>query len=99
MYLGVLARNDPHARVSTCSASTSTPTTPLHVPPNCQTRVWQSIGRVSVDHAVEPPVDQPVTHYPVTGLSPRHASTKTLKMHDAPRTCAGHRLAWGMLPC
>src|ERR1017187_3799982 len=39
MYLGVLARNDPRARVSTCSASTSTPTTPLHVPPNCQTRV------------------------------------------------------------
>src|ERR1035441_3639170 len=39
MYLGVWARNDPHARVSTCSASTSTPTTPLHVPPNCQTRV------------------------------------------------------------
>src|ERR1022692_5232091 len=42
MYLGVLARNDPHARVSTCSASTSTPTTPLHVPPNCQTRVRSS---------------------------------------------------------
>src|ERR1019366_4352270 len=39
MYLGVWARNDPHARVSACSASTSTPTTPLHVPPNCQTRV------------------------------------------------------------
>src|ERR1035438_4442050 len=38
MYLGVWARNGPHARVSTCSASTSTPTTPLHVPPNCQTR-------------------------------------------------------------
>src|ERR1035441_10080624 len=44
MYLGVWARNDPHARVSTCSASTSTPTTPLHVPPNCQTRVQESDG-------------------------------------------------------
>src|ERR1035441_8369890 len=42
MYLGVLARTDPHTRVSTCSASTSTPTTPLHVPPNCQTRVCAS---------------------------------------------------------
>src|ERR1035438_4213950 len=44
MYLGVWARNDPHARVSTCSASTSTPTTPLHVPPNCQTRARLGFG-------------------------------------------------------
>src|ERR1039458_7132285 len=48
MYLGVLARTDPHTRVSTCSASTSTPTTPLHVPPNCQTRVWRRIRMVIV---------------------------------------------------
>src|ERR1022692_4695190 len=44
MYLGVLARTDPHTRVSTCSASTSTPTTPLHVPPNCQTRVKRRLA-------------------------------------------------------
>ena len=94
------ARRPRYRWVNPASQSvTSRESPPDPEPAYRQWLLWQSIGRVSVDHAVEPPVDQPVTHYPVTGLSPRHASTKTLKMHDAPRTCAGHRLAWGMLPC
>src|ERR1017187_10109207 len=57
MYLGVWARNDPRARVSTCSASTSTPTTPLHVPPNCQTRVWEIALKVGLGkHQLEFPL-------------------------------------------
>src|ERR1017187_10914572 len=45
MYLGVLARNQPRERVSTCSASHSTPITPLYVPSNCQSQARASRQR------------------------------------------------------